>query len=90
MTGSELDVVPETQLRVYLDEVSIDVGPGVHDPTETPYLACDEPGADPDFCYMYVSINPEPPTVPDPAPGPIGPDYPWWWEYEGDRLLDAK
>ncbi len=71
----------KSQVEVFLDEVSIDVGPGVVDPTGTPYLACSEPGADPNYCYDYVPIISPPPTVPYPQPSPYYPNYPWWWDY---------
>ena len=78
---SESGQITETRLTVYLDDVSLDVGPGVADPTATPYLACDEPGADPSFCYQYVPITAGPPTAPSTSPGTTQPSYPWWWVY---------
>ncbi len=80
--STEAESLPEIRVNLFLDEVSIDVGPGVSDPTGNPYLPCNEPGADPDFCYQYIPITPEPPTLPDSQTGsPWGPGNPWWWEY---------
>ena len=77
----------EHQVEVFLDEVSIDVGPGVSDPTDGPYLPCDEPGADPDYCYSYTPIVIAPPAPVDPIPQPSEPDYPWWWGYDCSEYL---
>ncbi|MCA9135152.1 MAG: matrixin family metalloprotease, partial [Planctomycetales bacterium] len=72
--------VGDSELSIYLDEVSLDVGPGVSNPNGLPYLACTEPGADPNFCFGYQSIAPENPTFPTSGP-PIDPGYPWWYSY---------
>jgi hypothetical protein len=75
---SQTEAIPETKLTVYLDELSIDIGPIVSDPTGEPYLPCEEPGADPEYCYQYTPISPEPPID---GPPPIGQVDPWWLEY---------
>ncbi len=71
----------EVQLKVRLDEVSIDVGPGVVDPTNQPYLACQEPGANPDFCYSYVPATVGPLVAPTDVPMPPQVDFPWWYGF---------
>lgn len=75
------DALTETKLSVFLDEVSIDLGPGLSDPTGQPYPACDEPGADPNLCVGYVPINPDPPTFPDPSLVPDSPEFSWWYGF---------
>lgn len=70
-----------TKLVVHLDEVSIDVGPSPIDPSGQPYLDCDEPDANPDFCFAYQPLVPE--TLSQ-NPG-LGPDIAdedlWDWYY---------
>ncbi len=67
----------EIRLTVFIDEASIDVGPGISNPTGTPYLPCGALDAIPGYCYVYVPIipgrptAPEPPTVPGALPNPV-------------------
>ncbi len=75
---SQSETSLETQLKVHLDELSIDVGPIITDPTTGPYLPCEEPGADPMYCYQYTPISPQPPVV---HPVPVERESPWWLEY---------
>ncbi len=81
VAGLRDSAASEIRVNVFLDEVSIDVGPGVSDPTGTPFLPCEEPGGDPQLCDAYSPIALAPPTTPDPIPEPVAPDYPWWWDY---------
>ncbi|TWT92433.1 matrixin family metalloprotease [Stieleria varia] len=76
--ASSLEPLGEVQLSVFIDEVSIDVGPGVANPTNQPYVPCSEPGSNPDYCYIYTPIYPELPTITEQT---YVMNYPWWWEY---------
>lgn len=67
---------------VYLDDLSLDVGPPVVDPTGTPYLPCDEPGADPLYCYSYGPVSTYPPYQPIDPVSFYPESYPWWYEYD--------
>ena len=60
----------EAQVNIFIDEVSIDVGPGVADPTGTPFLPCSDPEADPTSAMMnsYRSIV-NAPIIPEPIAG---------------------
>jgi hypothetical protein len=73
---AESRLVGNIDVNVFIDEVSMDVGPGISDPTGTPMLPCYFPDADPNYCYSYVPTIPEPPTYPvvDPNSPP-----PWWY-----------
>jgi hypothetical protein len=74
----------EIRVNVFIDELSIDVGPGAGDPTGAPYLPCEEPTADPDYCFIYAAITPRPPTSPEPPAAPSESGHPWWWDYGFD------
>ncbi|MFO1064617.1 MAG: dockerin type I domain-containing protein [Pirellulales bacterium] len=80
-SGSVADPYPLTA-GVFIDEVSIDVGPGVIDPTLQPILNCNTPGADPNSCtaaqpivFVNGPVYPDPNTLP---PSPIYPSIPPW------------
>ncbi len=75
-------IVGETRVNVFVDEISIDVGPGVSNPTGEPYLWCEDPNANPDYCYEYTPIDVPEPTAPDPDTEPDLSD-PEWWVYYG-------
>lgn len=64
-------------LRVSIDEVSIDVGPGIIDPTLNPNLTCSTPGNDPTTCLPSTPlVLVDPPVYPDPSQLPAEPIYP--------------
>lgn len=64
-------------LKVSIDEVSIDVGPGVIDPTLNPNLTCSTPGNDPTSCLPSTPIVLiGEPIYPDPNQLPTTPSYP--------------
>ncbi len=81
--------IAEAEASVFLDESSIDVGPGVVDPTEKPTLWCGDINADPLQCYAYTPISfVDPPIVRDPGIVYTDPQYPisypwddptWWY-----------
>ena len=70
------------KLAVFVDEISMDVGPGVVDPTLEPLVSCQQAGANPGTCYDPVPIILiEGPIFPDPTvlpPTPIYPSLPPW------------
>ncbi len=76
----------ETRVNVYVDEISLDVGPGVTNPTGQPYLMCDDPDADPQYCYVYMPVVVTDPYVPDSLPN--SPSNPDWWIYYGYSCSD--
>ncbi|MGB7346458.1 MAG: dockerin type I domain-containing protein, partial [Pirellulaceae bacterium] len=80
-------IVGETRVNVFVDEISIDVGPGVSNPTGEPYLWCEDPNANPDYCYEYTPIDVPEPTAPGPDTIPDLSD-PEWWVYYGFRCDD--
>ncbi len=65
------------KLKIYLDEISIDVGVGTVDPATQPVVTCATPGANPLSC-----VSPPPviftggPVYPNPATLPTTPAYP--------------
>ena len=64
-------------VRVSMDEVSIDVGPGIIDPTLNPNLTCSTPGNDPTTCLPSTPVVlVDPPVYPDPNQLPSTPIYP--------------
>lgn len=66
-----------TSLRVFVDEISVDVGPGVVDPAGEPLVSCDISGANPATCYdPGPIILVEGPVFPDPETLPPAPTYP--------------
>ena len=69
-------IAPVT-LLVSIDEVSIDVGPGIIDPTLNPNLTCSTPGNDSATCQPSTPlIFVDPPVYPDPSQLPSTPIYP--------------
>ncbi len=66
-----------TTVAVYVDEISIDVGPGVVDPATEPLISCDVAGADPLTCKDPGNIIlTDGPIFPDPNVLPPSPTYP--------------
>jgi hypothetical protein len=66
-----------TSLKVFVDEISVDVGPGVVDPAMEPILNCDTVGADPQTCdILDPIIMVEGPIYPDLDTLPPSPTYP--------------
>ncbi len=77
-TGSNDGRTPvAVKLKIYLDEISIDVGVGTVDPATQPVVTCATPGANPLNC-----VSPPPviftggPVYPNPATLPTTPAYP--------------
>ncbi len=76
----------ETRVNVFVDEISLDVGPGVTNPTGQPYLMCDDPDADPAFSFAYEPVDVTDPYIPDSPPSmPVEQD---WWVYDGYSCSD--
>ncbi|MCA9194865.1 MAG: matrixin family metalloprotease, partial [Planctomycetales bacterium] len=72
--GSQVDrSVPSTSIKISIDEISMDIGPGVIDPTLNPILTCDSPGADAQTCAPETPVI----LVGGPVyPDPTTPNYP--------------
>lgn len=82
----EVKDVGETRINVFVDEISIDVGPGVTNPTGQPYLWCDDAAADPQYCYAYQSVEISDPYTPATLADPY--TDPDWWIYYGSNCGD--
>ena len=67
--------------NVFIDDVSLDVGPPFTDPTGYPYLPCSEPGADPSYCWDEGPIQPGPTSPPEEQYAYNPDDFPWWYDY---------
>ncbi|MCA9129507.1 MAG: matrixin family metalloprotease [Planctomycetales bacterium] len=92
-TGNEDQTSPlAARVKVAVDEISVDVGPGVIDPAIEPLVSCDSLGADPNYCYdPGPVVLVEGPVYPDPTqlpPTPVYPSLPPWssppWFYWPD------
>lgn len=78
--GSPINAIT---VNVFMDEVSIDVGPGVIDPTLNPNLDCTTPGNNPATCQQSPPIElVDPPVYPDPNQLPSSPVYPYVGPWE--------
>lgn len=64
------------KLLMYIDEISIDVGPGVINPALQPVLTCGSLGADPNNCTNTPPVVVDAPVTPDPTTLPPSPFYP--------------
>ncbi|MEZ6089530.1 MAG: matrixin family metalloprotease [Pirellulaceae bacterium] len=73
--------IADIRLAVFVDELSLDVGPSIIDPTDLPFTACDEPTIDPTLCTFYEPVIVGTPVVPDPIPEYVEPVIEPWFEY---------
>ncbi|MFO0941490.1 MAG: dockerin type I domain-containing protein [Pirellulales bacterium] len=64
------------KLTISIDEISIDVGPGVINPAVEPILPCRSLGANPNSCTPVVPVVVNAPVYPNPASLPPSPIYP--------------
>ena len=64
------------KLLMYIDEISIDVGPGVINPALDPVLKCGTLGANPNNCTNTPPVVVDAPVTPDPTTLPPSPIYP--------------
>jgi hypothetical protein len=88
-TGTSDDsAIAASDLRVFIDEISIDVGPGIVDPTLQPILTCGAPGADAATCKTPTPIIlVDGPIFPDPNSLPATPIYPSLPPWHSPSLL---
>lgn len=64
------------RLSLFVDEISIDVGPGVINPAVAPVFPCGSLGANPNNCTNVTPVVIDVPTYPDPSTLPSNPQYP--------------
>ena len=90
--GQEL---PEVEFELLGKSLSLPIGPGISDPTNTPILSCRDPGADPSFCSPVDMPVTDPIVLPElsvpPLPSPlVSVGTPWldpsWWYWNTPSL----
>ncbi len=64
------------KLTISIDEISIDVGPGVINPAVEPILPCGSLGANPNSCTPVQPVVVNTPVYPNPSTLPPSPIYP--------------
>lgn len=90
--GQEL---PEVEFELLGMSISLPIGPGISDPTNTPILSCSDPGADPRFCSPLDVPVTDPIVLPELSIPPLPPPLvsvgtPWldpsWWYWSTPSL----
>ena len=81
-------LVPVVTATLFVDEISVDIGAGIIDPTSQPMIGCDMPGTNPLTCSGTPPIVIDGPIFPNPTtipPTPVYPSIPPWtsptWYY---------
>ena len=69
-------IAPVIKTTLFVDEISVDVGAGVIDPTLDPMLGCDTPGSNPSTCLGNPLVVIHGPIFPNPISILNTPDYP--------------